>query len=204
MSTSLRDVFDELVNRLMCEPICPNNFYFSSHVPLRYWHWYFLICIIIILVLSPHSPDFYLGARVHRGAAAGPGPFPQPGGAPPVLLRRRTGEDLPRVQRIGMQAPLNLHWEVTLVYLSWRGEGCGRVGEWCVIRTISQRKCVTFRWLLIFVPQDVQIKLRDAYKRMGDEFITNRIATQAKVCVLYYTMSWFKCLFQTNKWKWII
>lgn len=30
--------------------------------------------------------------------------------------------------------------------------------------------------------QDVQTKLRDTYKKMGDEFMTNRIATQAKVC----------------------
>lgn len=29
--------------------------------------------------------------------------------------------------------------------------------------------------------QDVQTKLRDAYKKTGDEFMTNRIATQAKV-----------------------
>lgn len=29
--------------------------------------------------------------------------------------------------------------------------------------------------------QDVQTKLRDAYKKTGDEFMTNRVATQAKV-----------------------
>ncbi|XP_056870919.1 sorting nexin-8a isoform X2 [Takifugu flavidus] len=33
---------------------------------------------------------------------------------------------------------------------------------------------------LTFNGSDVQTKLRDAYKRMGDEFMTNRIATQAK------------------------
>lgn len=30
--------------------------------------------------------------------------------------------------------------------------------------------------------QDVQTKLRDTYKKTGDEFMTNRIATLAKVC----------------------
>ena len=30
--------------------------------------------------------------------------------------------------------------------------------------------------------QDVQTKLRDAYKRTGDEFMTNKVATLAKVC----------------------
>uniref|UniRef100_A0A3Q3KYW2 Sorting nexin 8a n=1 Tax=Mastacembelus armatus TaxID=205130 RepID=A0A3Q3KYW2_9TELE len=33
---------------------------------------------------------------------------------------------------------------------------------------------------LTFSGSDVQTKLRDAYKKMGDEFMTNRIATQAK------------------------
>lgn len=33
----------------------------------------------------------------------------------------------------------------------------------------------------IYVPQDVQPKLRDACKKMGDEFMTCKYATQAKV-----------------------
>lgn len=35
---------------------------------------------------------------------------------------------------------------------------------------------------LTFSGSDVQTKLRDYYKKTGDEFMTNRIATQAKVC----------------------
>lgn len=34
---------------------------------------------------------------------------------------------------------------------------------------------------LIYVPQDVQPKLRDACKKLGDEFMTCKYATQAKV-----------------------
>lgn len=46
---------------------------------------------------------------------------------------------------------------------------------------LSERDCSVVK-VSVALPQDVQAKLRDAYKRTGDEFMTNRIATQAKVC----------------------
>lgn len=36
---------------------------------------------------------------------------------------------------------------------------------------------------LFIISQDVQVKLRDAFKKMGDEFMTYTYATQAKVSI---------------------
>lgn len=51
-------------------------------------------------------------------------------------------------------------------------------------RTLCDWACSVVN-VSIAPPQDVQTKLRDAYKRMGDEFMTNRIATWAKVCCTF-------------------
>lgn len=51
-------------------------------------------------------------------------------------------------------------------------------------RSLWDRACSVVN-VSIALPQDVQTKLRDAYKRTGDEFMTNRIATRAKVCCAF-------------------
>lgn len=44
----------------------------------------------------------------------------------------------------------------------------------------------THKFFTLLPKQDVQTKIRDAYKKTGDEFMTNRIATLAKVCHICY------------------
>lgn len=43
--------------------------------------------------------------------------------------------------------------------------------------------------------QDVQVKMRDACKKMGDEFMTNTMATLAKVCIVSIMSNYLQIFF---------
>lgn len=80
--------------------------------------------------------------------------------------------------------------ELVKTFLTFSGSVC-TFGTCCLalLPGSSHNKCYlththTHSPIILYPKQDVQTKLRDTYKKMGDEFMTNRIATLAKVCHL--------------------
>lgn len=85
--------------------------------------------------------------------------------------------------------PFFLEDELVKTFLTFSGSVCTIFGTsrlfvaGVIVQMLSSWWHVPYS--ITFPKQDVQTKLRDAYKKIGDEFMTNRIATQAKVCHVY-------------------
>lgn len=98
---------------------------------------------------------------------------------------------IPSSQRTSWSRPSSPSVAPYVVFLYLDALFCGQdrctISITIMVMTDSEMHSVPATQCLFFpltpLPkQDVQTKLRDTYKKTGDEFMTNRIATLAKVC----------------------
>lgn len=133
---------------------------------LTEFHLFWFLCYLSLVLTSVSERDFIEGRR--RG--------------------------LCRFINLVARHPFFSEDELVKTFLTFSGSVCRFVNPSCctisIILLMMTMKCILFQQLsfsthpllTLLSKQDVQTKLRDTYKKSGDEFMTNRISTQAKVC----------------------
>lgn len=146
------------------------------------------ICWLFNWPLSVYSPGLHVWEGLYRGKAACSGPVHQPSGTTPLLLRGRTGQDLSHLQRLGTS--LLLKRPPRFISASCLCQD--RLVLWLAM---DNDRTAHTTLLSLSYSQDVQVKMRDACKKMGDEFMTNTMATLAKVCIVSIMSNYLQIFF---------